>query len=186
MLCSCTWLLHVTHHTELNVTNSSTPLHALTIITINSIWPTSYMYTYTQLYRHACALPHMFKRSFNLNFSYPLFISSEIFLLMPLVKCPLELASPRTSCNDVQSGFLSLIACSHGQHSCENLQRLFHGDITAYIPLSVDLQWCHATHCGRWMGILRWGRTVHGQQWMLVHKHSVRLAVVAANHSTCS
>ena len=85
-----------------------------------------------------------------LDFSNMLFIGTVLLLLVSMVdgcqlvrpvgwrtwvedpyikKCPFKPASPETSCTDVQSGFLSTNACSHGQHfSCERLQGWLHRD----------------------------------------------------------
>ena len=91
-----------------------------------------------------------------LDFSDMLFIGAALLFLMSTVvscqlvrpvrwsawvedpyvqKCPFEPASPETSCTDVQSGFLSMNPCSHGQYfSCEKLQGCFHRDVATYVP----------------------------------------------------
>ena len=75
-----------------------------------------------------------------LDFSDMLFIGAALLLLVSTVagyqlvrplhqKCPFKPSSPETSCTDVQSGFFSTNACSHGQHfSCERLQGWLHRD----------------------------------------------------------
>ena len=90
-----------------------------------------------------------------LDFLDTLFIGAVLLLLMSMVvssqlvrlvrwsawaedpyvkKCPFEPASPETSCTDVQSGFLSTNACSHGQYfSCERLQGWLHRDVATYL-----------------------------------------------------
>jgi len=119
---------------------------------------------------------------------------SLLCVAIPLLCCKAGVASPQgvlpDTCREqwLPCPFHHLLrhstnACYHGHpFSCERLQEWVHSDI-AYIPLSVGLQWYHAVRYGRWMGILQWGRTVHVQLWTIVHKHSVRQALVPTNHT---